>query len=186
MGLLANGQLAWQTFARRLWVGVALAMAMLIAILLSCAWLIALAWDSPGRLGVIGALAGFFLLLSLLAGVILYVLQTRPMRVLQQTRQEWHKDRLLIEDLFPGTQGEVRSQDAISTLAATRAELRTILQSEQPVQTVPPDTFPRSKIFRWALSRPISRVLGSGTLNGAVMRILLARFLGTWLMGRRS
>ena len=38
--LIANdGLSAWQAFARRLWVGVALAMAVLLAILLSCAWL---------------------------------------------------------------------------------------------------------------------------------------------------
>ena len=181
-----DGLTAWQAFARRLWVGVVLAMATLMAILLSCAWLIARAWDSPDRLGVIGALAGFFLLVSLIAGIVLYVLQTRPMPLLHQTRQEWDKDRLLIEDLFPGTPGDLRSQDPVSTLAGTRAEIRILFQSEQSVQTVPPDTFPRSKTFRWALSRPVSRLVGSGTLSGAVMRMLLARFVGTWLLGRRS
>jgi hypothetical protein len=184
--IATDGLTAWQAFARRLWVGVALAIAVLMAILLSCAWLIALAWDSPDRLEVIGALAGFFLLVSLIAGIVLYVLQTRPMPLLNQTQQEWDKDRLLIEDLFPGTPGELRSQDAISTLAATRAALRILFQSDQPAQAVPPDTFPRSKTFRWALSRPVSRLMGSGTLSGAVVRILLTRFVGTWLMGRRS
>jgi uncharacterized membrane protein YqjE len=174
-----------RAFAQRLWVGIALAMAALVAILLSCAWLIARSWDSPDRLETIGALAGFFLLLSLLAGVILYVLQTRPMRVLHQTLQEWNKDRLLMEDLFPGTAGSLQSQGPVSTLEQTRAQLRAILRSEEPAQAIPPDTFPRSRTFRWALSHPIRRLLGSGTLNGVVTRVLLARFVGTWLLGRQ-
>jgi hypothetical protein len=175
-----------QAFAQRLWVGVALAMAVLVAVLLSCTWLIARSWDSPGRLETIGALAGFFILVSLLAGVILYVLQTRPMPLLHQTRQEWNKDRLLMDDLFPATAADAQSQSPVSRLEHTRAQLRTILRGEETAQDVPPGTFPRSRTFRWALSRPVSRLLGSGTLNGAVMRILLARFVGTWLLGRKS
>jgi hypothetical protein len=178
--------IAWRAIAQRLWVGVVLALAVLIAILLACTWLIARAWDSPDRLGTIGALAGFFFIVSLAAGGALYALQTRPMRLLHQTRQELDKDRLLVEDLVPGTPGDVRSQDAISTMECTRAELRCIFQSGQPMQTVPPDTFPRSKTLRWALSHPLSRLFGSGTLNGTVARVLLARFVGTWLLGRRS
>jgi uncharacterized membrane protein YqjE len=177
---------ASQAFAQRLWVGVALAMAALVAVLLSCTLLIARSWDSPGRLETIGALAGFFILVSLLAGVILYVLQTRPMRLLHQTQQEWNKDRLVMEDLFPGTAADAQSRNPVSTLAQTRAQLRAILQGEKPAQDVPPDTFPRSRTFRWALSRPVTRLLGSGTLNGTLMRILLARFVGTWLLGRKS
>lgn len=178
--------IASQALAKRLWVGVVLAMAVLIAILLACTWLIARTWDSPDRLATIGALAGFFFVVSLVAGVVLYVLQTRPIRLLHRTRQEWDKDRLLVEDLVPGTAGGVQAQDAVSTLARTRAELRDILDPNQRMQTIPPDTFPRSKTFRWALSRPASRLFGSGTLNGAVMRMVLARFIGTWLLGRKS
>jgi hypothetical protein len=177
---------ASQAFSKRLWVGVALAMAVLIAILLACTWLIARSWDSPDRLATIGALAGFFFVVSLVAGVVLYVLQTKPIRLLHRTRLEWDKDRLLVEDLVPGTPGGVQLQDAVSTLARTRAELRDILDPSQRMQKIPPDTFPRSKTFRWALSHPASRLFGSGTLNGAVMRMVLARFIGTWLLGRKS
>jgi uncharacterized membrane protein YqjE len=185
--LIADDVLAAsQAIAQRLWVGVALAMAVLIAILLACTWFIARAWDSPDRLATIGALAGFFFVVSLVAGGVLYMLQTRPMRLLDQTRRELDKDRLLVEDLVPGTPEGVRSQDAVSTMERTRAELRCIFQSDQQMQTVPPDTFPRSKTFRWALSHPLSRLFGSGGLNGTVARILLARFVGTWLLGRRS
>lgn len=92
---------AWQEFGRRLWVGVVLIMAVMIALLLCCGWLIALTWDTPDRLGTIGALAGFFGLVSLIACIIMFRLQSRPMRLLDQTRQEWAKDRLLVEDLVP-------------------------------------------------------------------------------------
>jgi uncharacterized membrane protein YqjE len=177
---------AWQAFAQRLWVGVALAMAVLITVLLACTWLIARTWDTPDRLGTIGALAGFFFVVSLLAGGFLYVIQTRPLRLLHRTRQELDKDRLLVEDLVPGTPGDVWSQGAVSTMQRTRSELRCIFQSDEQMQTVPPDTFPRSRTFRWALSHPLSRLFGSGTLNGTVARVLLARFVGTWLLGRRS
>jgi hypothetical protein len=92
---------AWQAFGRRLWVGVILSMAVMIALLLVCTWLIALAWDTSARLGTIGALAGLFCMVSLIAGVVMYRLQSGQVRLFESTRQEWDKDRLLVEDLVP-------------------------------------------------------------------------------------
>jgi len=92
---------AWQGFARRLWVGIVLIMAIMIALLLACTWLIAYSWDTPDRLGTIGALAGLFCAVSIVAGVVMFRLQSKPMRLLDLTRQELDKDRLLVEDLVP-------------------------------------------------------------------------------------
>ncbi len=105
--LLADDLLtAWEAFGRRLCLGVALVMAVLMTLLLASAWLIALTWDTPARLGTIGALAGLFLLVSLAAGYGLYVLQSKPMRLLNLTRQELDKDRRLVEELVPKTADE--------------------------------------------------------------------------------
>jgi hypothetical protein len=97
---------ASQEFGRRLWVGVVLVMAILMTLLLASAWLIARAWDTPERLGTIGALTGLFFVVSLAAGYGMYVLQTRPMRLLRLTRQELDKDRRLVEELLPKAASE--------------------------------------------------------------------------------
>ena len=91
---------AWQVYRQRLWVGIVLIVAIMIALLLACAWLIAFTWDTPERLGTIGALTGLFCVVSIIAGVLMYRIQSRPMRLLDQTRQEWHKDCLLVEELI--------------------------------------------------------------------------------------
>ena len=100
--LLADDLLtASQAFGRRLWIGVVLLLTILITVLLACAWFIAFAWDTPARLGTIGALAGLFFIVSLAAGYAMYVQQTKPMRLLSLTRKELAKDRQLVEDLVP-------------------------------------------------------------------------------------
>ena len=105
--LLADDLLtAWEAFGRRLFIGVALVMAVLMTLLLASAWLIALTWDTPARLGAIGALAGLFLLVSLVTGYRLYVLQRKPMRLLNLTRHELDKDRRFVEELLPKTADE--------------------------------------------------------------------------------
>jgi uncharacterized membrane protein YqjE len=107
--LIADDLLAaWHAFAQRLWLGVALGMAVLIALLLACTWVIASCWDTPERLQTIGVLTGIFILVALGAGIGLYVQQSRPMRLLDQTRQEWDKDRLLVEDLVAKPPVETR------------------------------------------------------------------------------
>jgi hypothetical protein len=85
-----------------------------------------------------------------------------------------------------GTERQIRTQIAISTMAQTRAELRNLFNPEQDGRgESPPSIFPRSKTFRWALSHPARRILGNG-LGAAVSRVLLARFIGKWALGRRS
>jgi hypothetical protein len=80
---------------------------------------------------------------------------------------------------------QIRTQLAIATLALTRAELRIIFQSDrQREQMIEPNAFPRSRTFRWALTHPLRRWFRSGTLQGTVARLLLARFIGSRMLGR--
>lgn len=105
--LLADDLLTvWEAFGQRLCMGIALVMAVLMTLLLASAWLIALTWDTSARLGIIGALAGLFLLVSLATGYGLYVLQRTPMRLLNLTRHELDKDRRLVEELVQKTADE--------------------------------------------------------------------------------
>jgi hypothetical protein len=94
---------AWQAFGRRLLAGIVLVMAILIALLLASAWLIAFTWNTPERLEMIASLAGFFALVSVIACVVMVRLRSRPTRLLDQTRQEWDRDLLLVEELLLNT-----------------------------------------------------------------------------------
>lgn len=85
---------------RRLWVGFTLAVAALLTLILASTWLIALNWDSPWRMWVIGGLTSFFALVSIVAYVALQSRETWPNGLLSQTRLELGKDRLLIESLI--------------------------------------------------------------------------------------
>ena len=89
----------------RLWVGGALATAAVFLIEMVCFWLIALAWDTPGRLWAIGALAGFFLLAVILGALAWRRLAARPLSFLSATRYEWRKDRELLEDYAASSSG---------------------------------------------------------------------------------
>lgn len=82
---------------------------------------------------------------------------------------------------------QIRTQAAMVAMERTRAELRIIFQTDlQRAQAMDPNTFPRSKAFRWALSHPLTRLFGAGTVSGAVTRMLLAKYLGALVLGRRS
>jgi hypothetical protein len=82
---------------------------------------------------------------------------------------------------------QIRTQAALVALERTRAELRMIFEPDQTeAQTIEPNTFPRSKTFRWAMSHPVSRLFGGGTLGGTVTRMLITKYLGSLVFGRRS
>ena len=81
---------------------------------------------------------------------------------------------------------QIRTQAAMVAMERTRAELRTLFQSDQQNPAIEPDTFPRSKTLRWALNHPLRHWFGAGTLSGTVTRMLLAKYLGSLVMGRRS
>jgi uncharacterized membrane protein YqjE len=73
---------------------------------MACLWVIAVTWDSPGRLWVIAGLFGLFALTSAAAFQVLRVLKDQWQGLLPQTGSEWDKDRLLLDDLLVRTPGE--------------------------------------------------------------------------------
>ena len=76
------------------------------SIAMACVWAIALTWDTPGRMWLIAALFGLFVLTSVVALLVLKVLKNNPQVLLARTRLEWQKDRLLLDDLLARSGGE--------------------------------------------------------------------------------
>jgi uncharacterized membrane protein YqjE len=91
----------------RLWAGAAVAVAGVFLVETACLGLIAAAWDTPGRLWAIGALAAFFLT-ALIAGAIAWLrLAATPVQFFPNTQFEWAKDRDLIEEFAAANSGPV-------------------------------------------------------------------------------
>jgi hypothetical protein len=97
---------AYDAYSRRLWAGTVLAAAVIFSIAMACLWVIAVTWDTPGRLWVIAGLFGLFALTSAAAFQVLRVLKGQWRGLLPQTGSEWDKDRLLLDDLLARTPGE--------------------------------------------------------------------------------
>jgi uncharacterized membrane protein YqjE len=83
------------------------------SIAMACVWVIGLTWDTPGRMWLIAALFGLFVLTSVVALLVLEVLKNNPQGLLARTRLEWQKDRLewqkdrlLLDDLLARSGGE--------------------------------------------------------------------------------
>ena len=77
-----------------------------------------------------------------------------------------------------------RAQAAVLTLEHTRAEARALLMPQGLTGGGGRSSgFPRSKTFRWLLSHPVGRWLGSAVITGALARLPLVRLP---LVNRRS
>jgi uncharacterized membrane protein YqjE len=77
-----------------------LALTLLQAVTLGCAWLIAAAWDTSLRVPTIAGLLGVFLVIAAAAFWKLRSLDARTPPLLSQTTREWSKDRRLLEELL--------------------------------------------------------------------------------------
>ena len=91
---------AYHAFARRFWAAVILSAALAFAIAMACIWVIAVAWDTTGRLWAIASLFGLFVLASVCAFVALKMFKRQWPGLLPNTGSEWQKDCLLLEDLL--------------------------------------------------------------------------------------
>ena len=92
--------------ARQRLVAVAImAGASLLAVLLACGWLVAAAWDTPGRNWALGGLLALFLLVVALAFGALKAINTGAPAMLSRTAREWAKDRQLLEEILESESG---------------------------------------------------------------------------------
>ena len=65
-----------------------------------------------------------------------------------------------------------RAQAAVLIMEHTRAEVRALLLPQAPTEGGSRSGgFPRSKTFRWLLSHPVGRWLGSAVITGALVRL---------------
>lgn len=80
-----------------------------------------------------------------------------------------------------------RAQAAVATMAHTRAEARALLMPHGAKGAHGQlNEFPRSKTFRWLLTHPVGRWLGSALMTGALSRLPLGRLIGTWWVLKRK
>jgi hypothetical protein len=72
--------------------------------------------------------------------------------------------------------GITRAQAAVLTMERTRAEARALLVPQGPQGGGGRSSgFPRSKTFRWLLTHPVGRWLGSAVLTGTLSRLPLIK-----------
>jgi len=75
----------------------------------------------------------------------------------------------------------------VLTMAHTRAEARALFMPRGTKGAHGQlSEFPRSKTFRWLLTHPVGRWLGSALMTGALSRLPLARFIATWWALKRK
>jgi len=77
----------------------------LLAVLLACGWLLAAAWDTPGKNWALGGLLALFVLIAIGAFGALKAINTGAPTVLARTAREWAKDRQLLEDILESERG---------------------------------------------------------------------------------
>lgn len=99
----ADARDAAASVARRLLALLLAAAASFIALLMFCAWLLALTWDGPWRTWTAAGLALAFALAA--AGLAIPVLRRRTQagaKFFPRLRSEWHRDRELIDRALNG------------------------------------------------------------------------------------
>lgn len=86
--------------ARKLAAVLIAAVAAFIALLLTCFWLVALAWDGPWRNWVAGGLALAFAILAVVLALPVLRPKDGPPAFFRRTRTELGRDRALVERAF--------------------------------------------------------------------------------------
>jgi len=91
---------------RRVACGIVAVLAVHLALVMTCALLVALSWSSPYRLWIIVGLILAFAFIAAVSVWRLTVLEAGAPGVLQQTAREWAKDRRLLEQLLAQQRAE--------------------------------------------------------------------------------
>ena len=98
--ILCDVDSAGRSVRRRIAAGAVLAVSGLLALVMACVWILALAWDTAGRNWAIGGLLVLFTLVAGFAFRTLRELNAQAPGVLSRTAHEWAKDRQLLEELI--------------------------------------------------------------------------------------
>ena len=93
---------------RRVAFGAVAVLAVHLALVMACALLVAVSWDSPYRVWVIAGLTLGFAAIAAAALWKLTALDAGAPGLLQQTAREWAKDRRLLEELLAQQKAQVR------------------------------------------------------------------------------
>ena len=92
--------LAYAAFLQRLWAGIVLILAGVFALAMACVWAIAATWRTPAQMWMIAGLFTLFVVVTVISLVILRTRSNAAPALLARTGQQWHKDRLLLDDLL--------------------------------------------------------------------------------------
>ena len=97
--------------ARKLTAILIAAVAAFLALLMTCVWLLALAWDGPWRNWVAGGLVLAFAGLALALALPVLRPGADPPRFFSRIRAEFGRDRALIERTFDGHRQDANGED---------------------------------------------------------------------------
>ena len=98
--ILSDLDVSSKLLRRRVAWGATALLSLHIAVLLGCAFLIAVSWDSQYRLWIIAGLLLAFAAVAVISVWRLGVVDAGAPGVLAQTAREWAKDRRLLEELL--------------------------------------------------------------------------------------
>jgi uncharacterized membrane protein YqjE len=79
---------------------VAVVICLFFAVLMGCAAVVALTWNTPNRLPAIGWMAGGFLIIAIIALIYRSSTVRDQERFLASVRAEWQEDRVLLERIL--------------------------------------------------------------------------------------
>jgi uncharacterized membrane protein YqjE len=106
--ILSDLELSSGLLRRRVACGAVAVLAVHLALVMACALLVAVSWDSAYRVWVIAGLTLGFAAIAAAALWRLTALDAGAPGVLQQTAREWAKDRHLLEELLAQHRAETR------------------------------------------------------------------------------
>jgi len=87
-------------FAAKMIASLVVAVSLFFAVLMGCAAVVALTWDTPHRFAAIAWLGGGFLLIALIAMIYRASLLREETPFLASVRQAWQDDRAIIERIL--------------------------------------------------------------------------------------
>lgn len=76
----------------------------LFAVFMGCLAVVAYTWDTPYRLTAIACMAGIFLAAAIAAAIYRYNVVRSRSEFLATVRQEWHQDRVVLENILSSNQ----------------------------------------------------------------------------------